>query len=176
MFKRYFRKKEPQCDAASIKWIEMSGKEYYRFVTDPENKSRWFVDMGDVVLECTEEEYKRYKAEDDHSSYILKQEADWITLSLNSTEEADNIALESTLGIEETAIRNLQKEALRRAVRMLTEEEYRIITLKYGADQPMSEEKIGTLVGLSQSGVSRQIKRIKIFLKKFVIEFEKSSQ
>ena len=49
----------------------MSGGEYYCFVTDPKDKGRCFIDMGDVVLECTRAEYKRFKAEDDHSSYIL---------------------------------------------------------------------------------------------------------
>ena len=51
---RYFRKKDPFCKPEAIEWIEMSGGEYYCFVTDPKNKGRCFIDMGDVVLECIE--------------------------------------------------------------------------------------------------------------------------
>lgn len=91
MFKRYFRKKDPLCKTGDIKWVEMSGREYYSFVTDPENKGRWFVDMGGVVLECTEDEYKRYKAEDDHSSYILEQERRWVTQSLEHMVKEDAV-------------------------------------------------------------------------------------
>ena len=58
MYKRYFRKKDPCCGAAENEWIEMTGREYYRFIKAPENKGRWFIDMGNVVLECTEEEYR----------------------------------------------------------------------------------------------------------------------
>ena len=55
MSKRYFRKKDPNCKAEDTEWIEMTGREYYRFVTAPENKRRFFIDMDDVVLESSEE-------------------------------------------------------------------------------------------------------------------------
>lgn len=66
-----------------VEWVEMSGEEFYNFVTAPENRNRYFVDMGDVVLECSKEEYKKFKMEDDHSRYILEQEGGWSTISLS---------------------------------------------------------------------------------------------
>lgn len=68
MHTRYFHKKDPFCKPEAIEWIEMSGGEYYRFVTDPKNKGRCFIDMGDVVLEVTEAEARDYKAERNHKS------------------------------------------------------------------------------------------------------------
>ena len=45
MYKRYFIKKDPNCRKKDIEWIELSGREFYRFVNDPANKDRHFVDM-----------------------------------------------------------------------------------------------------------------------------------
>ena len=50
MYTRYFRKKNPTSGTADVEWVEMSGEEFYSFVTAPENRNRYFVDMGDVVL------------------------------------------------------------------------------------------------------------------------------
>ena len=181
MHTRYFRKKDPDCRPEEIEWVEMSGKEYYRFVTDPRNKNRCFHDMGDVVLECTEAEYVRFKVEDDHSKYILEQEEDWVTVSLNELEDqgkysGEEIIPAETEDVSDLAIRSIQRDALRKAVQMLSDDDYRIIMLKYHPQYAMTEAKIGALFGLSQSGISRRLKAIKISLKKFVIEFEKSSQ
>lgn len=181
MGKRYFRKKCPSSSSTTVQWIEMSGKEYYCFVTDPANKNHHFTDMGDVVLECTEEEYKRYKMQDDHSRYISAQGDKWITLSLNELEDHGTYGGEEIIPDEiedvcDLAILNIRKEALRKALRLLSNDDYRMIMLKYDPRYTMTEAKIGTIFGLSQSGVSKRIGAIKNFLKKLVIEFEKSSQ
>lgn len=179
--KRYFRKENPLSIAGTIQWIEMTGKEYYCFVTDPANRSRYFTDMGDVVLECTEAEYRLYKMQDDHSRYIAEQGENWITLSLNELEDqgrhnGEEIIASETENVCDLAILNIRKEALRKALQMLSKDDYRMVVLKYDPQYAMTEEKIGSLFGLSQSGVSKRIRVIKNFLKKFVIEFEKSSQ
>ena len=51
---RYFRRKQ---NSDAVEWIEMSGAEYLDFVRDPENKDRFFLNMKNVVLECSKEEY-----------------------------------------------------------------------------------------------------------------------
>ena len=61
MHTRYFRLKVPKYMSEEIEWIEMTGKEFYRFVKSPEGQGRHFIDMGDVVLECSKAEYKRFK-------------------------------------------------------------------------------------------------------------------
>lgn len=133
MYTRYFRKKDPLSTTQTVEWVEMNGKEYYQFVTNPANKGRQFIDMGDVVLECTDAEYKRYKAEDDHSSYILEQQEGWSTVPLSVLEQQECINGEGTTitdtnpSIEETAIQNLLFQELRKALRQLPTQDYRII-------------------------------------------------
>ena len=124
MYTRYFRKKDPFCKPESIEWIEMSGREYYCFVSNPQNTGRYFMNMGDVVLECTEVEYKKYKAEDDYSSYILKQETGWITQSLEDVAAENNVCREElvadeTQDVESEAIRRVEISALRTALSLL---------------------------------------------------------
>ena len=166
---------------AAVEWIEMSGREYYIFVTDPENKDRYFIDMGDVVLECSKSEYKKFKTEDDHSSYILEQSEGWTILSLCELADGERRSGEELIPAEcedvsDLAIRNIRLHALQSALQELSEDEYRMVMLKYHPQFAMSEKKIRELFGLSQSGVSRRLTAIKNSLKKFVIESEKSSQ
>ena len=76
---RYFRRKQ---NYAAVEWIEMSGTEYLDFVRDPENKDRFFLNMKNVVLECSKEEYLRNRAEKRRSDYLAEGKKDWTIISL----------------------------------------------------------------------------------------------
>lgn len=132
VYTRYFRKKDPRSKAGSIEWVEMTGSEYYRFVTDPQNKNRHFINMGDVVLECSNAEYKKFKIEDDHSNYILEQEEGWSTISLSILEQQEFASGEETIvdtnpSVEEAAIQSLLSQDLYKALRELPTPDYLII-------------------------------------------------
>ena len=89
MYKRYFRMRDPKCRPEQVEWIEMTGSEFYRFVNSPESKGRYFIDMGDVVLESSKREAQVHRAEKDHSDYLKEQEDGWSTVSLNLKVTAD---------------------------------------------------------------------------------------
>ena len=82
MYKRYFRMKDPKCKPDEIEWTEMTGSEFYRFVNSPEGQGRYFIDMGDVVLESSKREAQVHRAEKDHSDYLKEQEEGWSIVSL----------------------------------------------------------------------------------------------
>lgn len=133
---RYFRKKDPVGSPDAVEWIEMSGQEFYRFVTDPQNKNRYFHNMGDVVLECTEAEYKKFKVEDDHSSYISEQEEGVTILSLDAWDQPDllnaiNMLADTDIDVEEHAIQNIMKQELRKALQSLSQQDAWIIEELY---------------------------------------------
>ena len=67
MYKRYFRMKDPKCKPEQIEWIEMTGREFYRFVNSLEGRGRHFIDMDDVVLEASENEVRSFRTEQNHS-------------------------------------------------------------------------------------------------------------
>ena len=76
---RYFRRKE---NCAAVEWIEMSGAEYLNFVRNPKNKDRFFLNMKNVVLECSKEEYLQNRAEKRRSDYLAEGKKDWTIISL----------------------------------------------------------------------------------------------
>lgn len=181
MHTRYFRKKDPFCQPEAIEWIEMSGREYYRFVTDPKNKGRCFIDMGDVVLECTKAEYKQYKAEDDHSSYILEQEADWITLSLEAAAVEKGICREELIAdmaqdVEDAAIRRIEINALHSALAQLDAKSYQMISALYAPQNRKTERELAMVEAVSQNAIHKQKEKILKTLKILVVKFQKSSQ
>lgn len=178
MYTRYFRKKDPFCKPESIEWIEMSGREYYCFVSNPKNIGRYFMNMGDVVLECTEAEYKKYKAEDDHSSYILEQEAGWITQSLEDAAKEANVCREElvadeTQDVESEAIRRIELAALRSALSQLDLNSYQLIRALYSSTDRKTERELAEAAAVSQNAIHKQKEKI---LKILVVKIQKSSQ
>ena len=82
MQKRYFRVKTLKCKPEDMQWIEMSGREFYRFINSPEGQGHYFIDMGDVVLETSKAETRKYRAEENHRYYIRSQSENWKEISI----------------------------------------------------------------------------------------------
>lgn len=159
----------------------MSGGEYYRFVTDPKNKGRFFVDMGDVVLEVTEAEARDYKAEKNHNYYIRAQEGGWSTVSLYTIEDAngcsgEEVAVDETQDVETQVMVHLDSAAVREALRQLDEESYRLIWELYLAVERKTERELAQVLGVSQNAVNKQKKKILNSLKFLVVKIQKSQQ
>ena len=153
MYTRYFRKRDPHSKAGSIEWVEMTGAEYYQFVTNLQNKDRHFINMGDEVLECSKAEYKRFKTEDDHSSYILEQEEGWSTISLSILEQKEFASGEETIvdtnpSVEETAIQSLLSQELYKALRELPTPDYLIIYELYLAKPRKTVRQLSAEYGI----------------------------
>ena len=164
LYTRYFRKKNPTSGTADVEWVEMSGEEFYSFVTAPENRNRYFIDMGDVVLECSKAEYKKFKAEDDHSNYILEQEDGWSTISLNILEQQEFVNSMETIvdtnpSVEEAAIQGVLMQELHKALCQLPVQDYRLIHAVYLASPRKTIRQLS-----AESGIPVQIP------KKFAIE------
>ena len=139
MYKRYFRMDDPKCKQDEIKWIEMTGSEFYRFVNSPEGQGRYFIDMGDVVLEASEAEARSFKAEKNHGYYIQAQEDGWSVLSLYAIEDkngcsGEEVVRDETQDVEAEAIRRMETAALRQALEYLDSESRQMIHALYLAD------------------------------------------
>lgn len=139
MYKRYFRMRDPKCRPEQVKWIEMTGNEFYRFVNSPEGQGRHFIDMGDVVLEASEAETRSFKAEKNHGYYIQAQEDGWSVLSLYAIEDkngcsGEEVVRDETQDVEAEAIRRMETAALRQALEYLDSESRQMIHALYLAD------------------------------------------
>lgn len=83
MARLYFRKKESFDQNPNSEWLQMTGREFYQFVSAPENAGRRFIDMGNVVLEASDSIFREYRSELDHSDYLREQESEWSTISIS---------------------------------------------------------------------------------------------
>ena len=139
MYKRYFRMKDPKCKPEQIEWIEMTGREFYRFVNSPEGQGRHFIDMDDVVLEASETEARSFRTEQNHSYYIQTQEEGWSTLSLYAIEDkngcsGEEAVMDEAQDVEAEVMKRMESAALRRALEHLDSESYQMIHALYLAD------------------------------------------
>ena len=97
MSRKYFRKEIPLNAAKTIKWVEMSHEEYHHFICSPEGKGRFFIDMGDIVIEASQDEARLYITEKNHHDYISRQKKGWITISLYEAEKEKGLNGEEVL-------------------------------------------------------------------------------
>lgn len=181
MSTRYFKKRNPKCRPKEIEWIEMTGKEFYRFVNSPDGQGRHFIDMGDVVLETTEAQARQYKAEQNHSGYILAQEEGWNTSSIYTIADkngysGEEIIRDDTQDVEAEAILRMERRALRMALDQLDEESRVLIHALYLADKRKTEREVAQERGISQVAIHRQKKKILKTIKILVIKSQKSQQ
>lgn len=179
MHKRYFRKKDPACKPEDIEWIEMSGKEFYQFVTSPEGDGRYFIDINDVVLETTKEEARIHRAEKDRSDYLRGQEKKHIILSLQRLEEdgySDAVLEDKLRNVESDAIALVGTVELMAALNQLDAESYSLIYSLYLDVEKKTERQMASILGISQAAINKRKKKILKRLKFLVIKIQKSSQ
>lgn len=153
MYKRYYRKKDPNCPLEKVEWIEMTGKEYYRFVSAPENKNRHFIDMEDVVLEGTKDEARDQRAEKDHSDYLKEQEAGWSTLSIYAINggggcNGEEVIHDETQDVEAEAILRANTKDLYAALDQLDTASYLLIHALYLADETKTFRQLSKESGI----------------------------
>lgn len=181
MYKRYFRMKDPKCRPEQIEWIEMTGREFYRFVNSPEGQGRHFIDMDDVVLEANEAEARNYKTEQNHSYYIQTQEEGWNTLSIYAVKDecgcsGEEVVRDEAQDVEDEVVKRMETAALQQALKRLNPENYRLIHALYLADMRKTERELAQECGVSQVAIHKQKKKILASLKFLVIKSQKSQQ
>lgn len=153
MNKRYFRLKEPAHNANQSDWIEMSGKEFYRFIHSPEGEKRHFIDMGDIMLEVTETDGRQCRTEQNHHYYVQCQEEGWSTLSLYEVENGSGCSGEEVIpdnaqDVEAEVIKRLEHSALYAALAQLDWESCRLIYMLYLADEIKTLRQISSESGI----------------------------
>ncbi|MBQ3077568.1 MAG: hypothetical protein IJC43_06900 [Clostridia bacterium] len=165
MEKKYFRKKDPATFETTKEWVEMTGREFYAFVTAPENKSRRFMDLGDVVLECTEEQYRANRTEADHHRYLREQETKWTLVSLEHYMEQHGhlskpFCEEDAQKVESEVLKRLAIESLHRAISLLDERDRTVVEGLYLTDPPKTLRQLSVELGVSTMTVQRRKERI----------------
>lgn len=118
----------------------MSGEEFYRFITSSEAQGRYFIDMGNVVLEATKDEAKVHKVEKDHSSYLKDQEGKCSILSLYCPEikngcSGEAVVVDEKQDVEAATILHMELDSLRKSLALLDTDSFQLIYDLYLADE-----------------------------------------
>lgn len=173
MARQYFRKRDPS--AQIPEWIEMSGREFYQFVTSPEGQGRYFIDLDDYVLETSKEEYTSWRRDKDHSDYLKEQEANCVIFSLYSDLIAEygngeSVLTDRPIGSENQISEYAKYKALHSALASLDAESYELIYSLYLGEEPKSLRKLSKERGTSVMTLQNRKKKILMHLRDEIIK------
>ena len=168
MARQYFRKRDPS--AQIPEWIEMSGREFYQFVTSPEGQGRYFIDLDDYVLETSKEEYTSWRRDKDHSDYLKEQEANCVIFSLYSDLIAEygngeSVLTDRPIGSENQISEYAKYKALHSAFASLDAESYELIYSLYLGEEPKSLRKLSKERGTPVMTLQNRKKKILMHLR-----------
>lgn len=179
--KKFYVKRNPHARPEKVEWIEMTGREFYKFIMAPENKSRCFIDFEDYMIEATRIEYAKWRKEKDHTDYLREQEIGWTTISLYSTDitesaNGEDVIADDAVDVETQGMNALEQANLRRALDMLDEKSYQLMHDLYLSESPKSQREAAEEYGVCQGTIKYRAKEIRKNLKFLLLKSEKSSQ
>lgn len=187
MSKQFYVWKDRNCNGVDPEWVQLTGREYFSFVSDPGNEGRYFVVLGDdgdenageIYMEVTPEDYRKWKNESRVSYRRQRRNAPYVECqrSLDETVgEDEELALHELVADEnanlvEQAFHNLDLSTLREAMKSLDSDEIEIVSALYFSNQDQkSDRKIAQLLNLSPTTLNyRKIKTLQK-LKNFFVQ------
>lgn len=178
MAKQYYIKKDPSATGSDIEWAAINGKEFYKLITSPAGKGRYFIDMDEFIIESTKAEYKDWRKEKNHSDYLREQEAQIQFLPLYGSGDSSQRELipDTTTSTEEQATDSIVRKALNEALSTLDDESYILIDALILAQDRKSERELASEFGLSQKAINKRKQKILRNLKLLVLKTGKSQQ
>lgn len=172
MKKTYWVMKNP---GSTAEWIEMNGKQFYDFITSPVGYGRYFMDCDTYKIEVSPEQYRKWKLEANHRSYLQGFEDEALILSLGILAEEndisdDEVIADLSVNIEDEAIKNIDMRLLSEAILSLPDDERWLINELFLRDKPKTEQEIGETTGVSQQAVHKRKNKILKKLKLLVVK------
>lgn len=132
------------------KYTEVSAADFIAIVRN--SKSRFYISFGNAVMECTKNEFVKYRKEDRHKRYIKEMNEEYAPV-LVSFEELPMSVVEKISAPEDDS-ENEEKavRAFWKYVSTLSEEKQAVLKLYYGTK--LSQEEIAIRLGRTQQSVS----------------------
>lgn len=179
--KKFFVKRNPKAHKENVEWIEMTGQEFYKFISAPENKDRRFIDFEDYMIEATKAEYALWRKEKDHTDYLREQEEGWTTISLYSTDitesaDGEDVIADEAIDVQLQVMNKLELESLRLALDELDDESYQLMYDLYLSENRKTQRELADEYVVSQKVIWKRVKKIKNNLSLWVVKRKKSSQ
>lgn len=184
MSKQFYVWKDRNCNGVDPEWVQLTGREYFRFIKDPANKERCFVtldnggdsDAGVIFMEATPEEYRKWRSEYRSHIRLLKQNMEFIEQQasldapLVDDEETNlhDVVADESVNVADEVSNQLDLETLREALKTLSPEEMQIINAYYfqnGGEN--SERKLASAMSIARSTLYDRRTKILKKLKNF---------
>lgn len=179
MERKYFIWKNKECNGVNPKWIQLTGKEFYSFIRNPENNGRKFVklhpqndyELDLIIIEANEEEYKKWEKDESKRKYLNSYKGKYEIVSESSFVDDDGTSLYDRISNEEMSLEDTVEQALvygdlYNALDRLTDKERELIYLSYF--KSLSKTEIGKTFNVSQQYISKQIKKIQEKIKSWL--------
>ena len=159
----------------------LTGIEAYEYRFSEEGKQRKYADhtIGNctILFEVKSETIKKFETTESHSKYLRRWKAaiGYEEISTNvlvednetKTELIETIA-DPTINVEEEVVRNMQIEALRKALSHLSPQERCLIHCIFLSENPISERRYGKIMGIPQSTIDSRLHAIYKKIKKIL--------
>ena len=140
------------------KYIEVTEKE---FICEVIRKTgHFYISFGNAVLECSKEEYRRFRTERNRHRHLKQIENQEHIVILQLDEEICSVP-ENESAEEEimnNALYSFYKSRLMKAMEMLDKDEQYLIDAYYF--QRKSQKEIGNEIGENQQNISRKLTKI----------------
>ncbi len=173
MYKRYFIKSGQNDREGHPVWLELTGQEYYKLLKSDEGKMRYFMDMGDYVLECSKKEYQAYQKEKEHLKYLNRLQRGAVHISLFDSELFDGCngeerIADQNVNVEEAVVHKWLTDRLHNAISQLTASEQELLKLFFFSIPKKTVRQISGELGVPvmtlQNRKDRIIKKLKRYM------------
>lgn len=181
MSKKYFVWKNAACNGKNIEWCEITGKEFFKLVKNPQNAGRRFTrlendicnDADVIIMECTESQYRDWCRETRKHRYLAPymKEHDFVSLDykygMNELVLHEIIA-DDSVDVEASVAETEMAGLLYHAIAKLSDDEISLLRIVFQSTD--SEREIARKMRIPQKTINNRklavIKKIKkIWLK-----------
>ncbi|MDR1754634.1 MAG: hypothetical protein LBR74_07000 [Eubacterium sp.] len=162
-------------------WTELTGKEFLALVRSPEMKSRYFIKLDSacesdsrIVMEATENEYRKWRKEKDHSDYIRENNkaigyktVSYHAFSKDEGEYYGEELLSDGTSIEADYFKSAEQDILKSALARLSEDELNLITFLFLSGEQKTDQEYSDITGIPRRTVAYRKAAVLQKLKKF---------
>ena len=177
MENKYFVWKDRNCNGINPEWRELSPREYYAFVTAPENKGRFFIDFNAdcseetsvLMMEVTAEEYADWDRRRHRFNYRQEMEREYEDTFVSLDQEVPNteemlfheVVADPNISTEGDALHQVELTCLRTNLGNLSPAEHEVIdALFIHNPDELGERAVAQKMGIPRMTLSNRKKRI----------------
>jgi hypothetical protein len=174
--------KDPSCGGITPDWQEITGKEFYALVNTDEGKQRRFVRLfsteldgsdGELVMEATAEEYRKWKKDKRHSEYLRDINPGYKEVSYHAMESEDGTFGEELLRDEDSDVESVyfgrvELQTVKEAIVRLSDDERKLVEYFFLSAEQGTERGYSALTGIPYMTVHDRKIRVMNKLKNFL--------